>query len=62
MKSPREGPSGLTKETMDRFDSLKESMLGIKESVSAAKLWAIGMYVTSTGTLLYVMVRGFKWL
>jgi vacuolar-type H+-ATPase subunit I/STV1 len=43
------------KETIETFSE-------IKESLSSAKLWALGLYVGLAGTLFYVLARGFKWL
>ncbi len=33
----------------------------IKESIASAKVWAVLMYVTFAGSLLYAMARGLKW-
>jgi hypothetical protein len=41
--------------TNQRLDSLRESL-------ASAKIWALGLYIALTGSLLYVMAHGFKWL
>ena len=41
--------------TNQRIDSLRESL-------ASAKIWALGLYIALTGSLLYVMAHGFKWL
>jgi len=38
-----------------KFDSLKDSL-------ASAKIWALGLYIALTGSLLFVMAKGFKWL
>jgi chromosome segregation ATPase len=45
----------LRKETAQGFDS-------VKESLTSAKLWALGLYIALAGSMYYVMARGFKWL
>ena len=41
--------------TNQRIDSLRESL-------ASAKIWALGLYIALTGSLVYVMAHGFKWL
>ena len=38
----------------DKFDQLKDSF-------ASAKIWAIGMYVTLAGSMLYVIAKSAKW-
>jgi hypothetical protein len=46
----------------ERFESLHKEISGIRELLASAKVWAITLYMALAGTMLYVMVRGFKWL
>ena len=41
--------------TNQRIDDLKDSL-------APAKIWAFGLYVALSGSMFYVMARGFKWL
>ena len=41
--------------TNQRIDELKDSL-------SSAKVWALGLYIALGGSLLYVLARGFKWV
>jgi chromosome segregation ATPase len=41
--------------TNQRIDELKDSL-------ASAKIWAFGLYVALSGSMFYVMARGFKWL
>jgi hypothetical protein len=41
--------------TNQRIDELKDSL-------ASAKVWALGLYTALSGSLLYVLARGFKWL
>jgi chromosome segregation ATPase len=52
--------------TNQRIDSLSESINkridDLKDSLASAKIWALGLYVALSGSMFYVMARGFKWL
>ena len=63
----------LRKETAQQFDKVWEhfdrleqkfdsKFDSLKESLTSAKLWALGLYITLSGSLFYAMARGFKWL
>lgn len=41
--------------TNQRIDDLKDSL-------ASAKIWALGLSVALSGSMFYVMARGFKWL
>jgi predicted RNase H-like nuclease (RuvC/YqgF family) len=41
--------------TNQRIDELKDSL-------ASAKIWALGLYVALSGSMFYVMARGFKWV
>jgi chromosome segregation ATPase len=41
--------------TNQRIDDLKDSL-------ASAKIWALGLYVALSGSMFYVMARGFQWL
>ena len=34
----------------------------LKDSLASAKIWALGLYAALSGSMFYVMARGFKWL
>src|SRR5689334_518564 len=53
---------GLRTEIRDLRQRVDEQIAKLKDSLSSAKLWAIGLYVTQSGTMLLVMAHGFKWL
>ena len=52
--------------TNQRIDSLSERVdqriRDLKDSLASAKIWAFGLYVALSGSMFYVMARGFKWL
>ncbi len=43
-------------------DDLSAKIDALKESLASAKVWAVLMYVALSGSLLYAMARGFKWM
>jgi predicted nuclease with TOPRIM domain len=45
-----------------RFEKLEQKFDAVKDSLSSAKIWALGLYIGLSGTLLYVLAHGFKWL
>lgn len=45
-----------------KFDDLATSIGSVKDSVATAKIWALGMYITLAGGLLYVIARSNKWI
>ena len=45
-----------------RFEKVDGQIASLKDALWSAKLWAIGLYVTQFGTLLWVMAHGFKWI
>jgi hypothetical protein len=45
-----------------RFESIRKEIAEIKESLSSAKIWALGLYFSLAGSIFYVLARGFKWL
>ena len=46
----------------EKFDDLRNQFFVFKDSLNAAKLWAIGMYIGLAGGLLYVIAKVAKWL
>jgi len=34
----------------------------LKDSIASAKLWALGMYITQAGGMLYIIAKGAKWI
>lgn len=55
LESFRKENNEFRKENSESFDSLKESL-------TSAKLWALGLYIALAGSMFYVMARGLKWL
>jgi|SRR5581483_7116903 len=45
----------------ERFDKLGEKFSELKDSIASAKLWALGMYITQAGGMLYIIAKGAKW-
>jgi DNA recombination protein RmuC len=45
-----------------KIEGVREKIEDVKESLASAKLWALGIYVTGWGSMLYVLARGFKWI
>ena len=45
-----------------KFNKLDEKIGGLKDSLSSAKIWALGMYITLAGQLLYVISKSAKWV
>jgi hypothetical protein len=59
----------VRKDTADRFDrvdqrfeSVRQEIGAVKDSLASAKIWALGLYFALAGSLLYALARGFKWL
>jgi hypothetical protein len=52
----------LVKRTDERFEQLNQKFDSLKDSLASAKIWALGLYIALTGSLLFVMAHGFKWL
>ena len=54
------------KRTDERFERIERKMdqqfNEMKDSLTSAKFWALGLYIALAGTMFYVMARGFKWL
>jgi predicted nuclease with TOPRIM domain len=46
----------------DRFERLEHKFDQLKKSLASAKIWALGLYIALSGSLLYVLAHGFKWL
>jgi len=46
----------------EKFDSVKKEIGEIKDILASAKVWALGLYFTLAGSLLYVLARALKWL
>jgi chromosome segregation ATPase len=45
-----------------KLESVKKEIGDIKESLSSAKIWALGLYFALAGSILYVLARGLRWL
>jgi chromosome segregation ATPase len=48
--------------TNQRFEKFDQKFDDLKDSLASAKMWALGLYIALTGSLLFVMAHGFKWL
>ena len=48
--------------TEERFKGVDKTLNEIKDMISSAKVWAMGLYVGGGFTLLYVIARSAKWL
>jgi peptidoglycan hydrolase CwlO-like protein len=46
---------GLDKRLTDKID-------GVRQELSSMKVWALGMYITLSSSLLFVMAKGFHWM
>ncbi len=57
-----EDDAGNAKIDNARDDDLSAKIDALKESLASAKVWAVLMYVALSGSLLYAMARGFKWM
>jgi chromosome segregation ATPase len=45
-----------------RFEQVDQRLNELKDSLASAKVWALGLYIALSGSLLYALARGFKWL
>jgi hypothetical protein len=52
----------LSKHVDERFGKVDGQIAGLKDALWSTKLWAIGLYVAQSGTMLLVMAHGFKWI
>jgi uncharacterized protein YlxW (UPF0749 family) len=52
----------LSQRVDERTDSLSRRIDELKDSLASAKIWALGLYLALSGSLLYVLARGFKWI
>jgi chromosome segregation ATPase len=50
------------REVNERFERLEGKFDKLKDSLASAKIWALGLYIALSGSLLFVLARGFKWL
>ena len=50
------------KDTAERFEKVDQKFDELKESLSSAKVWALGLYIALAGSLFYTLACGFKWL
>jgi archaellum component FlaC len=44
-----------------KFDSIEKEIGEVKDILASAKIWALGLYFTLAGSLLYVVARAAKW-
>ena len=44
-----------------KIDSLEGKVHSLRQELWSMKVWAIGLYVSMSGSLLFVMAKGFKW-
>ena len=49
-------------EKFEKFDEkFSKKFEELKDSIASAKLWALGMYITQAGGMLYIIAKGAKW-
>jgi predicted RNase H-like nuclease (RuvC/YqgF family) len=60
--SLRQGTDERFEKLNQRLDERFEKVDELKDSLASAKVWALGLYIALSGSLLYVLARGFKWL
>jgi predicted nucleic acid-binding Zn-ribbon protein len=51
-----------TTEIKTELRATNQRMDDLEDSLASAKIWALGLYVALSGSMFYVMARGFKWL
>jgi hypothetical protein len=58
--------AGRVEKDREKGDVGRQDLLtkidAVKDSIGAAKLWALGLYITLAASLLVVMAHGFKWI
>jgi len=52
----------LRTDLSQKIDTMRGELFGVKTSVSAAKVWTLGLQITIAASLLGVIAHGFKWL
>ena len=45
-----------------KFEAVRKEIGDVRESLSSAKVWALGLYIALAGSIFYTLARGFKWL
>jgi peptidoglycan hydrolase CwlO-like protein len=53
---------GVEKRLTEKNDILNTKIDGVRQDLASMKIWAMGMYVTLSGSLLFVMAKGFHWV
>ena len=51
----------LSSEMKTGFEKLDLKIDKLKDSLASAKIWALGMYITLAGSMLYVIAKSAKW-
>jgi hypothetical protein len=51
----------MKEETNERFGKLETQVSGILLRLESWKVWALGLFAAQSGTLLWIMAKGFKW-
>jgi hypothetical protein len=44
-----------------KIGKLDEKFDKLKDSLSSAKIWALGMYISLAGSMLYIIAKSAKW-
>ena len=44
-----------------KLDKLDAKFAEFKDSLASAKIWALGMYITLAGSMLYTIAKSAKW-
>jgi hypothetical protein len=43
-------------------EKMNNGFTAIRSDIATMKVWALGLYITLAGGLLFVMAKGFKWI
>jgi len=52
----------LRTDLSQKIETMRSELFSVKSSVSAAKVWTLGLQITIAASLLGVIAHGFKWL
>ena len=66
MRSDLADVKGDVRSLRDKVDAmnakLSDKIDGVKDSIAAAKIWALVLYTALAGAMLATMARGFSWI
>ena len=65
-RSMRDKMDSMNSNLLDKMDSMNsrflEKLAQMKDSIAAAKVWALILYFAFAGAMLATMARGFGWI